>query len=72
MFKQAKCNKTKTFPSESIPGHQNGQIQKPMQPNRSRGLYFSNEPWIEKIGLEMNLWERFENRAFRGPLMHYK
>ena len=72
MFKLAKSNKIKTFPSEPIPGPQNGQIQQPMQGDHSRGLYLSNKPWIEKTGLEMNLWERFENRAFRVPLMHNK
>ena len=61
---------SKTFSSESIPGHQNGQIQKPMKENHFRGLYLSNELWMKKIGLEMDFWERFENSAFRGPLMH--
>ena len=69
MFKLAKGSKIKTFPLESIPGHQNGQIQKPMQGNHYIGLSLSNESWIEKIGLEMDFWERFENSAFPGPLM---
>ena len=72
MVKLVKGRKIKTFPSESIPEYQNDQIQKPMQENHFRGLYLSNEPWMKKIGLKMDFWERFKNRAFSHPLMYYK